>query len=574
MITLTEQTLRIESSTTIAVFEGIRLVSLQDKNSGEEFLRRETAAQTAGFELHHHNGKVTTLGVHPLASSVHTFVLSQTVAEIRLNDWEGDMSVRVSIDAANGDILIEPSLWSMAKGIAGIGWVIAGLRQDLQVVAPLQQGMRLPLDHPQIAGKQAPWPSVWEAGFLVFEGSQGAAQERSGFTVQTWDERMMFKGIRIGHAGCAHSAAFLTWAPGPWEQNQAVGNIAWRISAFRGGWKVPVRRYRDWYWKAFRLADAAPLRPAWLDDLRLAISWCPTRPEILDQLATQIDPHKVFIHLPNWRPFIYDQDYPDFRPSPEGAAFLRKAKEMGYHTAPHLNSCQMSPDHPLFFSARDFCTRAPDTLHWGGWTWLPVEGWAANSPPQSYSLMPTQKSWNTLVNVHLAWSPWRRELTRSTAALIAEVGLDSVFVDVSQLIHNSDNAFVEGMSYAQGSLKLIRELSELAPGFCVSGEGRNEISTQFLSVTQFHLFNFAHVHATDGEDVSWLTEATLPVNEELFSGLTRGIGYSYGSGSNRRVMIDASIAQGGIPTLIFERDDDILAQLAGEECQYVISRVA
>jgi len=233
----------------------------------------------------------------------------------------------------------------------------------------------------------------------------------------------------------------------------------------------------------------------------------------------------------------------------------------------------MSPHHPFFFQARDFCTRNPADLRWGGWSWLPVKGWGSFGPPQSYSLMPEHKDWNILVNVHLAWSPWRRQLTRQVAGLIRDLGLDSIFVDVSQLIHNSDNSVLENLSYAEGSLKLIRELAELAPGFCVSGEGRNEISTQFLSIVQFHLFNYAHVHAIDGEDVSWVNECTVPVNEVLFKGLARGIGYHYGKGENRRPMIDATLKQGTIPTLIFQTQDPV-AELDGEECRYILSHAA
>jgi len=232
----------------------------------------------------------------------------------------------------------------------------------------------------------------------------------------------------------------------------------------------------------------------------------------------------------------------------------------------------MSPDHPFFFQARDFCTRSPQDLRWGGWSWLPVKGWGAFGPPQSYSLMPSHKEWNLLVNVHLAWSPWRRQLTRQVADLIDKLGLDSIFIDVSQWIHNSDNSTLENLSYAEGSLKLIHELAELAPHFCVSGESRNEISTQYLSVVQFHLYNFAHVDAIDGKDVQWVPEVTTPVNEVLFKGLTRGIGYAYGKGVNRRAMIDATLKQGAIPTLIFETDDPV-SELDGDEAKYILSHI-
>ncbi|NLG51815.1 MAG: hypothetical protein GX552_17055 [Chloroflexi bacterium] len=565
MIRLTEKGLLIESATTRIEFEGIRIVSIQDAVTGEEFLDRGLAPEVPGMELLHQTGKISPLGVHPLASQVHYTLLTDQIAEIVLNDWECDVSVRVRVDEETGDILLEPSAWTMQSGIAGVGLNVPGVREDLYVVAPFQQGTRLPLAHPQIQGTRAVWPNSWEAGFLVFEG-QG-----SGFSVQTWDDHFIFKGAGIGHEKGAQTATFQTLAYGPLEQNRCVGNVCWRVSAFRGDWTVPVGRYRDWYWKAYRLDEAALMRPDWLDDIRLAVSWCPTNLDLLDALAARANPQQVFIHLPRWRSFKYDQDYPTYEPSAEGRAFIEKARAMGYHIAPHANACQMNPDHPLFFQARDFCTRDPSDMRWGGWSWLPVKGWGSFGPPQSYSLMPSHKEWNVLVNVHLAWSPWRRQLTRQAADLRRDLGLDSFFVDVSQLIHNSDNAILENLTYAEGSLKLIRELAEIAPGFCVSGEGRNEISTQFLSMVQFHLYNYAHVHAIDGEDVNWVVECTTPVNELLFKGLTRGIGYNYGRGENRRAMIDATLKQGAIPTLIFQSKDPV-AELDGEEARYILER--
>ncbi len=563
MIRRTPSGLIAETATTRLEIDGIRIISIQDPRSGEEFLDRSLANDVPGLELHHQNGKVSPLGVHPLASQVGYSLLSENIAEITLNDWECDVSIRLSLDEATGDVVLEPSAWSIQGGVAALALNLPGICQGLEVVGPFQQGTRLPIAHPQIQGKRSQWPHDWEAAFLVFAGAE------SGFSVQAWDEHFIFKSVHIGHEKSLHAVSFLTQAYGPLEANRCTGNLAWRISTYRGGWQEPVLRYRDWYWQAYRLEKAAAMRPGWLDDIRLAVSWCPSNLDLLEALTRRIDPHKVFLHVPNWRAYKYDQDYPTFSPGPEGKRFLEKAVSMGFHAAPHTNSCQMNPDHPFFFQARDFCTRSPGDLRWGGWSWLPVEGWGSFGPPQSYSQMPANKDWNILVNVHLAWSPWRRQLTRQAAELIRDLGLDSLFVDVSQLTHNSDNAVLENLTYAEGSIKLIRELAELAPGFCVSGEGRNEISTQYLSVTQYHLYNFAHVHAIDGEDVSWVLESTTPVNELLFQGLARGIGYHYGKGHNRRLMIDATLKQGAIPTLIFESSDPV-SELDQPECQYLL----
>jgi hypothetical protein len=566
MISLTEKGLRVQTDTTLLEFEGVRILSIQDAVTGEEYLNQDPSNGISGFELIHQNGKITSLGVHPLANQVHYTLLTPGLAEIVLNDWECDLSLRVSQDQANGDILIEPSAWTMQGGVYGLGMNVAGIRAGLDLVGPFQQGVSAPLTSPHLQGKNATWPNDWEAGFLVFAGVQ------AGFSVQTWDEHFIFKGVRLGHEKNSNTAAFITYASGPLEMNRCVGNLCWRISAYQGDWTVPVKRYRNWYWKANRLDEAADMRPEWLDKIQLAVSWCPAKPKLLDALATKASPDRVFIHLPDWRPYLYDQDYPTYVVCPEGRVFIEKARQMGFHVAPHTNACQMSPDHPFFFQARDFCTRSPQDLRWGGWSWLPVKGWGAFGPPQSYSMMPAHKEWNILVNVHLAWSPWRRQLTRQVADLIRRLSLDSIFVDVSQWIHNSDNATLENLSYAEGSLKLMRELAELAPHFCVAGEARNEISTQFLSMVQFHLYNFAHVNAIDGKDVGWVPQVTTPVNEILFKGLARGIGYSYGKGVNRRAMIDATLKQGAIPTLIFETTDPV-AELEGDEARYILEFV-
>ena len=565
MIRETNKGLTIESRTTIVEIEEGRLSSIRSAVTGEEFLDRGLQKGIPPFVLLRQNGEFVPLGVHPVARKVHYTVLTDRLAEMVLNDWECDVSVRIAIDEETGDVLLEPSAWTMQSGIAGIGMSVSGVRKDLQVVGPFQQGVRLPLAHPQMAGKFALWPREWEAGFLVLDGGD------SGFTVQSWDDHHLFKAVRIGHETNSQVVQFMTIAPGPLEQNRCVGNLAWRISTYQGNWEVPVRRYRDWYWKAHSLVEAAKLRPDWLDGLRLGVSWCPTDLNLLDALAKKIDPKAVFLHLPHWRKYKYDQDYPSFEPDEKGTAFVLKARNMGFHCAPHANYCQMSPDHPFFFEARDFCIRDPNNLRWGGWSWLPVEGWRNFGPPQSYSYMASQKDWNVLVNVHPAWSPWRRQLTRQIAALIKSLKLDSIFVDVTLLILNSDKVQLEGLSMPEGAVKLIRELVDLAPHFCVAGEGRNEISAQFLSVTQFHLYNFAHRHDIESKDVSWVLDATQPVNEVLFKGLTRGIGYHYGQGANRRHMIEATLKQGAIPTLIFQTDDPV-SELDGAECRYLLER--
>lgn len=184
------------------------------------------------------------------------------------------------------------------------------------------------------------------------------------------------------------------------------------------------------------------------------------------------------------------------------------------------------------------------------------ERWTNIGPAQGYSAILSNKEMNILVNIHPGFTPWRRELTYQISKAVYELNLDGIFIDVSLVMYNADNNIVENMTYVEGALRLIREVGEVKPFLAVGGEGRNEISAQYLSFAQLHLFKFAHEASIHGKSVEWLERATFPVNDFLFKGLARGIGYNYGlldQKENARIMIDATQKLGALPTIIVSR---------------------
>ncbi|TFG74658.1 MAG: hypothetical protein E4H26_07550, partial [Flavobacteriales bacterium] len=75
----TDKGLIAESATTVVEFEGARLVAIRDARTGEAFLDRGLGADVPGFDLFHQTGKVSPLGVHPMASHVHTTLLTDRI---------------------------------------------------------------------------------------------------------------------------------------------------------------------------------------------------------------------------------------------------------------------------------------------------------------------------------------------------------------------------------------------------------------------------------------------------------------------------------------------------------------
>ncbi len=77
--------------------------------------------------------------------------------------------------------------------------------------------------------------------------------------------------------------------------------------------------------------------------------------------------------------------------------------------------------------------------------------------------------------------------------------------------------------------------------------------------------------AIDGKDVSWVEACTLPVSALIFGGLSRGIGYHYGAGASRRLLIEATLKQGALPTLIFQSPDPV-GELENAELRYILEK--
>ena len=140
-----------------------------------------------------------------------------------------------------------------------------------------------------------------------------------------------------------------------------------RVNCFEGGWRTPAKIYRDWYWAAYDLAAEKAKRLPWLSDVTMAMCWTDTNTACLDALAKQVDPSKVLLHMAQWRDYKYDQDYPEYDPSAAAAKYIEYGASMGFHIAPHMNSMEIDPSHPVYRILSDYQMLHTDTKTVYGW---------------------------------------------------------------------------------------------------------------------------------------------------------------------------------------------------------------
>jgi len=543
-IKIRDNQIYIETRTLTAVITNGFFTSLQSKLEGEEFINSFNNSDYAALQLVYPKSETVDINEKNYGK-ITTLQVSDQRIEIIFHSWNGEGIITIITDDETGDLIIEPSAYSSRPGLLACRWNMPGIRHDLQLVAPLFQGIKLKLDDPLINDQRWNWPFYWEAGLAILQAGQG------GFYIHAQDSRYTYKALKTGSKADPYILGFDTEAYGPIDNNLAAGGLQWHINVFQGTWQVPATRYHDWLWNAYELGKEEERRRSWIHDIKFAISWCPGDPAILDALSKKISPDKVLLHYPDWRTDIYDQNYPTYIASEKGRTFIQKCKKMGFHIMPHFNSIDMDPSNPVYTLIRDFQYRDIETKHLMGWSW--VDGKAIGVPESNESRMHNRDK-NVMVKVHPGLSMWRSILGENINKASKDLNLDSVFIDVTLVTQNLHNCLVESMTSTEGMKRLIDHIGHLGNGLVVGGEGLNEITMQGLSFAQAHLFKSWQSSIQGLERTGGCN-----LNQVLFGRLCRTIGYSGLSGKDKdeELRMQLQIEHGGIPTITIDSENDI-----------------
>lgn len=466
---------RVETRTLKAVLDRGLLISLVRKSDGRELIK-SSADEKQALQLIYPKGEAVSLG-DETGDRFKCFQINDNLAHVRIESWYGDAVISISADKTTGDLILEPSGYASRPGLRACRWLLTGIDPGLELVAPIFQGIHLPLEDPHVNNTHWHWPVRWEAGLAILQ------DEKGGLWIHCQDRRYRYKALQVGIPGDVRCLGFETDAYGPLDNNLSAGGLAWRINVYEGGWEVPAAYYRDWLSRAYGLDNK--VRPQWLKDIKLALSWVPTDPGILDALAKWVKPERVLLHIPFWRTDPYDENYPTFKPSKEGKEFIRKAQKMGYHAMPHFNSIDMDPSNPVYHYIRDFQYREIDTKKVAGWSWYNN---ASKPVPESNAARMRHRHHKTMVKVHPGLGMWRSILAENILPAIEELSLDIVFLDVTLNSRNLHNCLVDNTTSTEGMKHLEALIGNLGKGLVVAGEGRNEITIQDQAFAQVHLF--------------------------------------------------------------------------------------
>ena len=527
--------LLVETRTLTAVIDKGQMTSLKNKATGEEYIDGRTP-DAVPLQLLYRGGDTVAIDESRFGT-VRCRSVSEGRAEVLFHGWDADGVIAVSADPESGDLVVEPSAYSSRPGVRACRWTVGGIHAGLELVAPLFQGIKLKLDDPLLRGSRWTWPQAWEAGFAVLQGRGG------GFWVHTRDSAYRYKALTTGSKTAANMLGFDSESSGPIDDTLAAGGLAWRVNVFQGDWKTPAQQYRDWLWKAYGLDAAERSRRSWIHGIRLALSWCPGDPGILDALARRLEPRKVLLHFPGWRTDAYDENYPNYVASESGRIFIDRCRSLGFHVMPHFNALEVDPGHAVYSRVRDFQFRDIESRKVMGWSW--IDGKAMGVPESNASRV-EHRDKKVMTKIHPGLGMWRSILGEAIAGAASAHSLEAVFIDVTLNTFNLHNSLVEGMTSTEGMKKLIEQVGGIGTGLVVGGEGLNEITAQGQSFGQVHLFR------------SWQSSAEglertggCALNEFLFGKLCRAFGYSSlaGRDADQQLRMRIHEEHGAIPTI-------------------------
>ena len=530
-----------------AIITDGKIMSLTNKKTGTQLVNAELNKAPA-MELVYANNQT-----EPIADSkngsITAYQVNAKIIELRISGWYADSVMVIKEDPATGELLLTPSAYSARKGVRSIRFNISGINRDLNIIAPIFQGINLKLNDPLISNMRSPWPREWEAGFAILQGNN------EGFMVWTQDTQYRYKSIQFGHAEDIQTVGFEAESYGPLHANYSAGGLTWRIGIYEGDWHVPALKYRNWLWNAYDLNNRS--RPHWVHEISFCACWLPVENAILDALAKRVKPSKTLLHIPNWRVDRYDQNYPDYIASPEAEAFMKKALSMGFHIAPHANIFEIDPSNPAYELLGQFEYRDLETDQRLGWSVTVSEDGKRSvvRVPMANRRLLNNRECNTMVKIHPAQPMWHSILRENLQNAKRAYGLDCIFTDVSHNTFNLSNCLVDNTTSTEGAKILQDYLSQIDDGLMLGGEGLNEITMQSQAFAQVHLFK------SSGTSIAGLERTGgIDLGDFLWGKLCRSVGYNKIAGKDEDETLRMRIHEehGTIPTISARSADEIL----------------
>lgn len=408
-----------------------------------------------------------------LSKSGKTETLSPSDDAIAIaNTWsKQDAELTTSLSLSDTGVTLQQSASVSEGGIAGTTFTLR-ISHDYNVILPIQNGVRLSKEHPQVYGGRM--GSRFEYGgnnaiqmqMLILEGENG------GVVIYAEDAFTQYKAFDVKHSGTSFTITVETIPQAPFTNYTAFDSVPWKIIPYEGSWTSGSAIYRDFARKAFGSEAADARRPDWVDDIAIVVQADLRDTKKLNTIAQAIDPSKVLLQVSNFRTNLYDVNWPDYTVAPDFKEYIDYAHKLGFKVQLHvnMNGCQM--ELPVYQEVKAY--------HMVN---------AINGKKHNEDFTDANGNSFKFAHINPASSEWRKIVIGNLVKAVEETGADSLHLDQSLLAYNDANGLVDGMTSLQGNVLYHKELLEALPdGVVLGGEGINDFNAIHATFLQSHLY--------------------------------------------------------------------------------------
>ena len=396
----------------------------------------------------------------------------------------------------DGDLVITQNAASPLPGVQGVQWGLGAVPLSYNVIVPGNGGIRITRQSPE-SRFQFDYPLTWDAQLVIVEGPG------YGFCAWAEDAAGRFKRLVVHRDRDGWRLFFVTHNNAPFAPQTHCESVRWHVSPYRGDWRVPAKRYREWAARQWKTTPRAQQTPKWVQDIRF-VSLVGMDAPVIEALAKRVDPKQTLLYVPNWRKAGYDRMYPDYTAAEGFGAFVRRAHELGFRVMAHVNYFGCDPKSPNYATYEKYQVRDPWNHEREWWLWERAE------PIIKFAyISPACKAWR-----ELQVARWKE--------IVAKYGVDALHLDQTLCIYNDDNGPIEGMTMLQGNVALQKELHDALPEVAISGEGLNEVTMRYEAFAQRHSYGLDFVEGTWDRDHLRMAH---PISAYLLNPSTQPYGY-------------------------------------------------
>ncbi len=393
------------------------------------------------------------------------------------------------LEVTESQITVSQKAQVSGGGIAGTTFTLR-MDDEYNVIVPYQNGVRLSKEHPTANGTRYEYEYGLQMQMIILEGKKG------GVLIYADDAFTQYKAIdvRYGTGSCAVTVESIPQAP--FRDYREYETIDWRIIPYEGDWASASAIYRDFAREKLGLTEADAKRPDWVRDIALFVATDMHNREELIALAGKVDPKTVLLHVPDWRKYDYDVNWPDYTPRDDMKEMIDFAHSLGFRVQLHCNMNGCQTELPIYSKMKQYHMK---------------DAFSGNVISENF----TDPNGNTFrfAQINPASKEWRAHVIDAIVKAVEETGADSVHLDQSLLSYNDGNGLIDGLTSLQGNVAYQKELAEALPDdVAIGGEG----ITEFNSVCS--TFLQSHVYGIDSTNKTWSAseaEQIVPVTASV-----------------------------------------------------------